>query len=66
MVHFIEVHYERLKDMISGGSEDLDSWNSLISEIEKIYPVSPNSPGYILVKFIIMLDTGHNFILGLC
>ncbi|XP_016438336.2 uncharacterized protein LOC107764294 isoform X1 [Nicotiana tabacum] len=33
----IEVHHERLNEMISGGSQDLDSWNSLISEIEKTY-----------------------------
>ncbi|WMV15666.1 hypothetical protein MTR67_009051, partial [Solanum verrucosum] len=43
MVSFIEVHNERLKDMISGGSEDLDSWNSLISEIEKTYPDDSNT-----------------------
>lgn len=41
--HPIEVHNERLKDMISGGSEDLDSWNSLISEIEKTYPDDRNT-----------------------
>ncbi|XP_009765976.1 uncharacterized protein LOC107789835 isoform X2 [Nicotiana tabacum] len=33
----IEVHHERLNEMISGGSQDLDSWTSLISEIEKTY-----------------------------
>ncbi|XP_006355594.1 uncharacterized protein [Solanum tuberosum] len=41
--HSIQVHNERLKDMISGGSEDLDSWNSLISEIEKTYPDDSNT-----------------------
>lgn len=64
--HPNQVHNERLKDMISGGSEDLDSWNSLISEVEKTYPVSPNSLGFMWVKFIIMLDIGNSFILGFC
>ncbi|XP_059289516.1 pre-mRNA-processing factor 39-2 isoform X2 [Lycium ferocissimum] len=41
--HLVQVHNERLKDMISGGSEDLDSWNSLISEIEKTYPDDRNT-----------------------
>ncbi|XP_055803036.1 pre-mRNA-processing factor 39-2 [Solanum dulcamara] len=41
--HPILVHNERLKDMISGGSEDLDSWYSLITEIEKTYPDDRNA-----------------------
>ncbi|KAM3251161.1 pre-mRNA-processing factor 39-2 isoform X1 [Capsicum annuum] len=41
--HPIQVYNERLKDMISGGSEDLDSWNTLISVIENTYPDDRNT-----------------------
>ncbi|XP_027770338.1 uncharacterized protein LOC107011792 isoform X3 [Solanum pennellii] len=59
MVSFIEVHNERLKDMISGVSEDLDSWNSLISEVEKTYPDDSNTISLAFDSFLSKFPLCH-------